>query len=331
MLPEFAQPYWLLLLLALPPLLWWHYRQGRGGLRYSDTRSLVVLPPGRSRWARWGGTILRGSALALLIGALAGPRWPDPGTRLPTEGIALMMVADVSRSMGTPWQGEKFSRLDTLKRVFRLFVEGGTTTDGHRLEGRTNDLIGLVTFAPVPETTCRPTLAHAALLQLLDSEQARDADEAGTNMGDALAWGLHHLKTANHRRRVLVLLTDGIEESAQTLAPLQSAQAAAALGIPIYVIDTAGDKTTADSSTPRGNAKSILEDIAKLTGGRYFQAHDALSLVAAYGELDRLERDEITTFQYRRYYEGFTWLGLAALIMWVLVQVLEHTLWRRVP
>jgi Ca-activated chloride channel family protein len=329
--PEFGQAWWLLLLLVVPPLLWWHHRGGRRALAHSDTSWLRRLPLGRTVWARRGGTILRGLAMVLLIIALAGPRWPDPGTRLPTQGIAIMMVADVSRSMGESWQGEENSRLDALKRVFRLFVQGGPTGDGERLDGRPNDAIGLVTFAPVPDTTCRATLSHGALLQLLDSEQPRGTDEAGTNIGDALAWGLHHLRAVDVRRRVLVLLTDGIDESAQPFAPRQAAQTAAALGIPIYVIDAAGDKSSENDAKPRVHAKNILEEIAKITDGMYLEAHDTKSLIEAYAQLDRMERAQIKTFQYRRYYEGFVSFALGAFVLLVTLQSLEHTVWRRVP
>src|ERR1700683_4800421 len=99
-MPSFASA-WLLLLLPLAPLAAWAWLRRRpAALRYSDIRLVADLPPGRSRRARFGGATLRALGIAALVVALAGPRWPDPGTRLPAEGIAVVMVLDVSGSMG---------------------------------------------------------------------------------------------------------------------------------------------------------------------------------------------------------------------------------------
>src|SRR3982750_3677398 len=129
---HFANPRLLLLALAVPPLVWWWLRQRRGALR--------------------------AAALVLLVGALAGPRWPDLRTRIATEGIAVVMLVDVSGSMAErdfDWAGEPITRLDAVKKVFRLFVAGGAAgPGGPPFEGRPTDLIGLVTFATRPETAC---------------------------------------------------------------------------------------------------------------------------------------------------------------------------------
>src|ERR1700726_698736 len=129
MLP-FADPVYLLLLVPVPLLIWWWLRQRRNALRYPATTLLAL-------------------GLVLLIIALAGPRTPDLRTRIDTEGVALVMVVDVSGSMGEAdfvWDGEPVTRLDAVKRVFRLFVEGGNgggkTADGTTLttfDGRHTD------------------------------------------------------------------------------------------------------------------------------------------------------------------------------------------------
>ena len=107
-MPDFSQP-WLLLLLATVPVLMWRWlRRHRGALRYPDTTVLAELPAGRGRIARWGGAAMRAAGLVLLIVALAGLRWPDLRTRIATEGIAIAMVLDVSGSMAEPdfdWKG----------------------------------------------------------------------------------------------------------------------------------------------------------------------------------------------------------------------------------
>jgi Ca-activated chloride channel family protein len=342
-MPDFSQP-WLLLLAGLVPLLLWRWLRGfRGALRFPNTAFLMQLPAGRSRIARWGGVGLRAAGLLLLIVALAGPRWPDLRTRVVTEGIAIAMVVDVSGSMAEPdfmWKQERITRLEAVKRAFTLFVTGGEGLDGEHLEGRPDDLTALVTFAARPESTCPLTLSHSALLQILAREEPRTLPtESQTNIGDAIAWGLERLENAGSRRKVMLLLTDGEHNvPPPALKPRQAAQIAAKLGVPIYAIDAGSDsgetsegESGGATAADRANAVRSLHAVAKMTGGRYFRAHDSRTLLAVCREIDRLERQPIQSFQYRRYYEGYPWFGLAALIMLMGVRVLEMTLWQRVP
>lgn len=338
----FANP-WLLLLLALVPLLaWWWLRRRRPSVRFPDTALIGRLPRGRSRQARWGGAGLRALALALLVAALAGPRIPDLRTRIATEGLAVMLIVDVSGSMAEPdfiWGNEPARRLDAVKRVLHLFVAGGEAPGGEVFEGRPDDLIGLVAFATRPETACPLTLSHAVLLKTLDGlEPKTGPDESQTNIGDALAWGLHRLESAGTRRTVLVLLTDGEHNVAPpALSPRQAAQLAAGLRVPIHVIDAGGERIGPEpvpqGTTPADRARvtKVLQAVAALTRGRYFAAHDTHSLLAVGQEIDRLERQPIQSFRYRRYYEISPWCGLAAFVILMGVRVLELTAWRRIP
>ena len=202
---EFAYPAFLLLALTAPLLLWLQLRGGRAALRHPSGRLLSGLPSGRARVARWGGAVLRTLAFVLLAVALAGPRTPDLRTRIDAEGVAVMMLVDVSGSMAThdfDWQGEPISRLDAVKRVFRLFVAGGAgpdaTPDGgdaRAFQGRPTDTIGMAVFATRPQTICPLTLSHSVLLRLLDDEQPRSIPgESETNISDAVALGLHRLQ-----------------------------------------------------------------------------------------------------------------------------------------
>jgi Ca-activated chloride channel family protein len=342
-LPHFAHPWYLLLAFLVPPLLWWWQRGRVASLRFPDTVGLRTLPHGQSRIAGWGGLGLRGAALLALVVALAGPRWPDPGSRIPTEGIAIVLVVDVSGSMGErdfTWQGEPIRRIDAVKRALRLFVEGGDGPEGEKLEGRRNDLLGLVTFATVPESVCPLTLSHAVLLQLLEGEQPRTLPEEGrTNIGDGIAWGLLRLKAAGNRRKVLVVLTDGEHNvPPPALKPRQAAQLAGSLGVPIYTIDAGTDlppkapEAVDDTSVAdRLNAKKVLQEVARMTRGKYFQASDTKALLEVCSQIDRLERREIESFHYRRYAEAYPWFGLGAFILLLAVLVLELTWWRRIP
>jgi Ca-activated chloride channel family protein len=332
----FANPLYFLFLLSLPLLMWWWLRQSRAALRHPSTQPLDGLPPGRSPIARWGGVLLRAFALLLLVVALAGPRWPDTSSRIPTEGIAIEMVLDVSGSMKEPdfeWQKQPISRIEAAKRVFRLFVGGGTGPGGETLDGRPNDLIGLIVFAQLPETVCPLTLSHSVLLRLLDAEEPR-AEE--TNIGDALALALYRLKDAPVRRKVLVLLTDGYHNTPakEALRPRQAAHLAANLKIPVpvYTIDAGHESSLAgETVAERAQAARDLQQLAKMTGGRYFPAGDVQGLIAACQEIDRIERQPIESFQYRRFHEAYPWFGLASFVLLVTVYTLELTVWRRVP
>jgi Ca-activated chloride channel family protein len=340
LMPSFTQPAFLLLLLTLPPLLWLWLRRRLGGLRYPNTRWLGVLPAGRGWWAARGSAALRGTALAMLIVGLAGPRWPDRSTRIPTEGIAIQMVVDTSPSMAEPdfdWFGEPMTRLDAAKRAFRLVIAGSEpAATGPRFEGRRNDLAGLITFSDRPEPICPLTLSHSVLLDLLLEQKPQPVSQ--TNISDAVVLGLYRLKAARPKRKVLVLLSDG-EHNYRTprseWTPRQAAQIAANLGVPVYAIDAGGDAPTDKqdgSAAVRLDGIRTLQDLARLTGGKYFQARDGDSLLAVCQEIDaQLGRDPIESFQYRRYYDAFPWFCLASFVLFVTAYILERTVWLRVP
>jgi Ca-activated chloride channel family protein len=361
-----ANPGYLWLTLIVPPLLWWWLRRRRNALRHPVTRMLPAMPGGRARLARWGPGVLRSLALLFIVIALAGPRWPDLRTRIETEGIAIVMLVDVSGSMAErdfDWHGEPIARLQAAKNAFRLFVSGGDgppplsppvpegdkggadAADTSNFQGRPTDLIGLVTFATRPETACPLTLSHSVLLRLPDAEQPRSIPgESETNICDAVAMGLHRLQSAGPRRKVLVLLSDGehnVPEPRSGWTPRQAAQVANGLNVPIYTIDAGGSGVSANEppaadSIPspgetRARAVKTLEEMARITHGRYFQARDTKGLLDACRAIDALERSDIRSFQYRRYHEAYPWFGMAAFALFGLSLGLERTIWRRVP
>jgi Ca-activated chloride channel family protein len=346
---DFTSPGLLLLALAVPPLVWWWLRRRRPALRYPAAGLLVSLPGGRARTARVGGAALRAMALLLIVVALAGPRTPVLRTRIDTEGVAIFMAVDVSGSMAErdfDWHGEPVSRLEAVKNVFRLFVEGGPAPggDARTFDGRPTDLIGMVTFATRPENICPLTLSHSVLLKLLDAEQPRSIPgESETNVSDAMAVGLQRLEKATPRKRVLVLLTDGehnVVAPPSGWTPRQAAAVAAGLGIPVYAIDAGGsgsdelrhsESVTSTPTATREAAVASLKEIARVSGGRYFAAGNTEALLDAYHTIDALQRGPITSFQYRRYFDLSPWPGLAAFLLWGAALGLEVTLWRRVP
>jgi Ca-activated chloride channel family protein len=348
---QFANPAFLLLTLLAPLLMWRLFVAKRTTLRYPIGRFLSSLPGGRARVARWGGAILRTLAFVLLAVALAGPRTPDLHTRIDAEGVAIVMLVDVSGSMAThdfDWHGDSISRLDAVKRVFRLFIAGGAgsdaTPDGgdaRPFQGRPTDAIGLVVFATRPVTACPLTLSHSVLLRLLDDEKPRSIPgESETNISDAVTLGLRRLESAGSRRKVLVLLTDGehnVPNPRSDWTPRQAAQIAASLDAPIYTIDAGGAVGAAseegDDSSPlvRQRAVETLQDVAKITHGQYYRAGDTAGLLDACRAIDRLERTDVESYQYRRYHEGYPWFAGAALLLFAAAIGLDFTLWRRLP
>lgn len=343
-MPEFTYPHLLWSLPAIPLLLWCWLRRSRRGVAYSHLGLVRGLPTGRVKWAKWVGLLGRALVLTCLVLAVSGPRWPDMRTRVATQGIAIMMVVDVSGSMAEQdfsWHDELMSRLEAVKRVFKLLVAGGEGPDGHPLEGRSNDLIGLVAFATRPETVCPLTLSHSVLLQLLEALQPRRLpDESQTNIGDALAWSLHALERSDGLRRVVILLTDGQHNvPPPALKPRQAAQLAASLRTSIYVIQ-AGTDTRATENAAENRALSLedrqaiertLQQVADMTGGQRFTAQDVPGLIDACRSIDALERQKIQSFQYRRYWEAYPWLGLVSFVFMVGIRVLELVVWPRLP
>ena len=341
---QFANPHflWLLPLAVLP---WWWLRRPRAALRFSDTSLFEGLPMGRAVRAKWGGALLRSLAIAALIVACSGPRVPDQQTRLPAEGIAIVLALDVSGSMAEKdavWSESlpPLSRLEAAKRSFALFVRGGDAPDGTKFEPRESDQIGLVIFAALPDTACPLTLNHSVLLRVAEGLEPRSGIDAAMNVGDAIAEGLIRLeKGAGDRRKVLIVLSDGEhnifkEGPSDPLKPKQAAQLAANLGIRVYTIDAGGEPSAAMAPEVRDQRKQgreTLQAVAELTGGRSFSASSGSELLAAYREISTLEKSAVASFTYRRYFEFYPWFATAALVFLLTAHVLERTRWRTVP
>lgn len=338
----FNDPWYLLLALAIPALIAWWLFQSRNALRHSAAQQILGSPTLRAHLARWGGAGLRALALLLLVLAIAGVRWPSKDrSRLETEGIAVVMVVDVSGSMAEEdyvWDLKAISRLQAVKNAFRLFVTGGAAPDTPNgptasFKGRPTDQIGLVTFAARPERTCPLTLSHSALLRMLDASQPLSVPgESETNLSDAMVVGLQQLQNAGSRRKVLILLTDGehnVVDPRSHFTPRQVGQLAASLDVPIYTIDAGRDTDETDAT--REQAKKTLNELATMTKGEEFPAHDTPGLLKACQAIDKLETDRIESFQYRLYDPWFVWFGLASFVVFLTGMILEQTLWRRVP
>ena len=336
-----ANPYALLLLLLMPLLYFLHWRWQRpAAIAYSSIQELAALSPSWMTRLRRALPVLRAVVLSLCVLALAQPQWGVEATRVHSQGIAIDMVVDVSRSMEAVERqpdGRQSSRLEIVKQAFHAFVQG------HQgLPGRHGDLIGMVTFARYTDSVCPLTLDHDLLLALLDQvDIVTLPEENGTAIGEAIALGVERLRQSIATSRVMILLTDGSNNAGDT-EPLQAAQIAKALEVKIYTIGAvtastaavpgqAGDGQMVHQSLPGLMDEFTLMEIARITGGRYFRATDGAALQAVYSEIDRLEKTPLLAEHYQRYTERFSLpllLGLGGVLLEI---VLVNTCLRTLP
>ena len=244
---EFREPA-LLWLLPLAPLAFVLARLGFGSVRFS---SLRLLPAAHKTWRTRLDVVpdlLIGLAVVLLVFSLSGPRTSDAESKIRREGIAIMMVVDISGSMQaldlSDQEGEK-TRLDAVKGVFRDFVLGA-----EGLAGRPNDAIGVVSFAGFADTRSPLTLDHNSLVSVVaDLEIVDQRSEDGTAIGDGLGLAVERLRRSKASSRVAIVLTDGVNNRGEE-SPLGAAQLAEAVGVKVYTIG-AGTKRTGPHSEHR--------------------------------------------------------------------------------
>jgi Ca-activated chloride channel family protein len=312
---DFASPWMLLLLFALP--VWWYIRSRArpAAIVYSRTRTLA-------RASRAGRAVprallvLRSVLIAALVLALARPRSGLGAYNDSSTGIDIVMTVDVSSSM---LAGDflPLNRLEVAKATMRDFVLG-----------RKSDRMAVVAFAGEALTQVPPTTDYPVLIAAIDniSPQVGGQVEDGTAIGTAIATSANRLRAAAGKSRVIVLLTDG-ENNKGAIDPRTAADAARAFGIRIYTIGVGRDGI-APVPVSRGVFglryedrevridEEMLRDIAATTGGRYYRALDSGSLRIIYQEIDRLERVPVQTRRYVRFADQFRWpLGLALLAL----------------
>lgn len=354
---RFETPYSLLLLL-LPPLLWfwrrWR-RQRRAAVGFSSLQQVRQTARSwrlRLAWLPNGCLLLCWCCLCL---ALARPQAGREQVHDASQGVAIEMVIDKSTSMRQEmeYENQRMNRLEAVKKVFASFVFGDSEKN---LRGRSNDLIGMITFARYPDTICPLTLSHAALRPFLESVQlVNRRNEDGTAIGDALALAAARLKTAEEtlamqtrkdpgayqiKSKIIILLTDG-ENNCGRRSIAEAAELAKNWGIKVYAIGVSGGEGVGVINTLLGSFKipgrlqrfdtSELESLAEKTGGIFRLASDSKSLIAIYQEIDRLERSEVESVRFVDYKELFVPVALLALLFLGLHLLLDSTLFRRIP
>ncbi len=327
---SFARP-WLLVLLLLPPFWWWVRARRLGrlpGVPFSDTRPAVVAGPGQRLWVARLPVWLRSAALFAWVIALAGPRIGAARAEIKSEGISIVLAVDISSSM----LAEDFApdnRIDVAKRTAIDFIRA-----------RTSDRIGVVAFAAQALTQVPLTTDYDVLQAAIEQIHIGQIED-GTAIGTAIATAANRLRRAPGKSKVIILLTDGVNNRGN-VDPRTAAQAAAAFGVRIYTI---GVGTQGEAPVPTGQGvqglryqtlpveidERLLTDVANMTGGRYFRATDSESLRHIFQEINRLEKTTVQHVIYRRFDEAYRWplgLGLCAI---ALELVLAATYAVRVP
>lgn len=320
-------PLLLLLLLLVPLLVWLRYaRRRQAPLTFSDGAALVGLPLSPWLALRKLPAALFGAGLVFLIVAIARPQKGMSESRVETEGVDIILLVDTSTSM----RADDFStattridRLDAAKSVISQFIQA-----------RPDDRMGIVAFAAMPYTIAPLTTDHAWLLLQMDRLQTGMLEDA-TAIGDAIASGVNRLRDSAAKTKIIILLTDGINNAGR-LTPQDAAQAAAALGIKVYVIGAGADR-------PRGGGffgmpqfgseidEVSLKKIAETTHARYFRATDLKSLEETYKQIDSLEKTKIELDQYTRYEEMFAPFLVLGLLCLSLELLLGYTRLGRLP
>lgn len=326
---EFRDPYFLLLLLLIPILIFWNWkRRRRSALRYATIALIRDVPRSWRLRIKPLHYILQYTALGLLIITLARPRLQDTQSVITAEGIDIMMAMDISRSMLIEDLG-KVNRLEAAKSVAEKFVSG-----------RQSDRIGLVLFAGKSFTQCPLTVDYTMLTQLIKQVQIGVVED-GTAIGMGLVNSINRLRESKAKSKVIILLTDG-DNNRGEIDPLTAAQIAQAMNIRVYTIGAGKDGIaripvddpffgrqylTAEvkiNETP-------LREIADMTGGKFFRATNQKALEEIYDQIGQLEKTKVDVKTYQRYRELYLWFLIPALVCMLTVVVLSRTVFFSLP
>lgn len=326
---QFANPEFFFLLGLLPLFVYWYFWRERKQvteLQISTMQPFLSAPRTWRQRLRHLLFIFRLIAFLLLVFALARPQSTSKGENVTTEGIDIVLATDISGSMLA--EDFKPNRIDAAKRVAVDFINE-----------RPNDRIGLVVFAGESFTQCPLTLDHDVLKNLL-REVKSGMIEDGTAIGMGLATAVSRLKESKSKSRVIILLTDGVNNRG-SIDPLTAAGIAQLFGIRAYTIGV-GTRGMAPYpvQTPFGMQyqnvpveidEVLLQKIADQTGGKYFRATDNKTLKSVYEEIDRLEKTKIEVTQFRRHKEEFSTAALLAGLFLLLELLLAQTIFRKIP
>jgi Ca-activated chloride channel family protein len=330
----FAHPYLLLLLLLLPLLAWLKGRRGQPpAFLYSSVQLLAGLT--NARRSRMGAFLaaLRWLVLALFIVALAQPRLMKSHTTVMASGIDIVAALDLSGSMISEdfiVHGQRVNRFNMARSVLKGFIDQ-----------RPNDRIGLVVFAARAFIAAPLTLDHDYLQENLDRLGIGTINADQTAIGDALVTALNQLRDLKAKSKIIILMTDGQNNSGQ-IDPITAAKAAQALGVKVYTIGI-GEHGTAPmpvfmngqkvgyQNVPVDVDEDTLQKIAQLTGGKYYRADNAERFREIYAEIDKLEKTEAIINKYTQFKELFPWFVSCGFVLLLIEITLGQTVFRKLP
>ncbi len=329
---HFANP-WFLLFLALIPLLVWRYmrrrRQGEGSLRFGSTLALEGVRPSWTVRMRHVLFTMKMVALALVVTAMARPQNGTEEEEYLTEGVDIMVALDASGSMAAE-DFEPRNRFYVAKLVTQEFIEG-----------LRHDRAGLVVFAAKSLTRCPLTLDYGVLLNILDNTELGTIED-GTAIGTALATCLNRLRDSKAKSRVIILVTDGVNNRGE-IQPLDAAKIARSLGVKIYTVGVGSEGTARFPVTEPSTGRRVYVDlpveideasltkIAEITGGLYYRATDTPSLERIFKDIGRLEKTKIQVKTYTHYNERFVGYLFPALALILLATLAGFTRFEKVP
>ncbi len=324
----FANPKFLWGLLIIPLALVWYvlrHKKQEAAVRFSDLQGFETLPKSWKVYARHLLFVLQMAALGLLIMAMARPQSSSSSQTSNIEGIDIILAQDVSGSMLA--RDLKPDRLEASKKVAQDFVEG-----------RPSDRMGLVVFAGESYTQVPLTTDHGVMIRMLKEMKSGVIDD-GTAIGDGLATAINRLKDSDAVSKVIILLTDGMNNSG-SVDPYTAAEMAKLFGIRVYTIGV-GSRGTAPFpvQTIFGVQyqqmkveidEKLLATIANSSGGKYFRATSNQSLSEIYEEIDKLERSKIEVTEFRHVREEFYPLVACAIALLLLEFILRKTVFRTI-
>lgn len=328
---EFAYPHILWLLVIVPVMTGyyvWRRRQGDATMRMSSVDALKRAPRTFRYYLRHVPFALRCAALVLIIIAIARPQDVEHQTKRSTEGIDIVLAIDVSGSMLA--RDFKPDRISAAKEVASSFISD-----------RYGDRIGLVVFAG-ESFTQSPLTTDQGTLQTMLGRIRSGVIEDGTAIGNGLATAINRLRESDAKSKVVILLTDGVNNRGQ-IAPLTAAQIAKDMNIRVYTI---GVGRNGEAPYPMvddsGNIvryvnmkveidEAILRKIAEQTTGKYFRATDKQSLKEVYDEINKLEKSKIDVMEHTVFHERYFMLAMIAFLLLMLEFIITRVLLNRIP
>lgn len=327
---EFANPIYLYLLLIIPALIVWYlfrHKHAQADLQISSTLTFEASKKSLKQYLYYILIFFRLLAISCLIIALARPQSSTSRQNVSIEGIDIIMALDVSSSMLA--QDLKPDRLEAAKNVASEFFDG-----------RPNDRIGLVIFSGETFTQCPLTTDHSVIKNLFKDIKSGMIQD-GTAIGDGLATAVNRLKESKAISKVIILLTDGVN-NAGSIDPISAAEIAKLYGIRIYAIGvgTIG-MAPYPVPSPFGGVQyqqievkideELLKEVTAITDGKYFRAVSNRKLKEIYQEIDQLEKSKIDVTEFRRKKEEFLPLALLALLLLSAEIILRKTVFKTLP